>query len=1241
MIDDHLSTVNLARECLERLSRVHPDLEPEHQELVQDVLEACSASAGQLQAAAEERERLLAQTREDQRLLEELRADLEHEREIQKRILQHTEAHLAYLDAEFNFVRVNETYAQVSGRTEEDLIGRNHFELFPHADNQALFEQVRDTGEPFRVRAEPFQFADQPERGTTYWDWTLEPAKDDDGRVEGLVLSLLDVTETVKAQQALREERDRAQRYLDIAGVIIVAIGADEIVAQINRKGCEILGCAEEEIVGRNWFDSFIPERNRERTRSAFRTLVSGDDVAHEHFENPILTHSGEERFISWHNALLRDNRGKVTGTLSSGEDITERILAEKALHKLAYDLGERVKELDCIHKLSDLVETPGISLEQIYAGAVELIPPAWQYPEVTCARIVLNGKEYSTANFGHSPWQQTAEILAQGEQIGSVQVGYLEEMPDHDEGPFLKEERELLSTLARRLGEVTDRMRTQQQLAQQNHFTQLVLDSLAHPFYVINVDDYTVAMANHAARITSSLGEHTCYALAHGRTQPCDASNEACPLQEVVRTKGPVVVEHVHLDEKDRPRAVEVRGYPITDREGNVVQMIEYILDITERKEAEEALRESEANWRSLTETSPDHILMLDTELKIQFANFASPGLTVDALIGTPLYTLVDEQAQSRVRAVLETALATGTPAQYETVYHNPHRDDIYYESRVAPRRLSGNSDDIVGLTVSSRDITERKHSEQALRDSEERLRALFDILPVGVSVLDESRKIRLANPALGRILRLSHEQLQSGRYERRTYLRADGTEMKPDEFPTQRAFQEDRLVRDVEICVIMENGERIWTNVSAVPLASRDWRVIATTTDITARKLAEAALMQARDELEMRVEERTAALRQLNEALRAEIAERLRTEEKLRASEERFRQLAENTEDIIWLMEPDSGQLLYISPAYEKVLGQSGRGIPEKLEQLWADVHPDDRILLPQGPLQEWIGQDIEFRILASGSMPRWIRTRAFPIRDHHGEIFRIGGIASDITEEKQAFAALIETEQLAIAGRMAASLAHEINNPLQAAIGCLDLSLEQLSEGKEPHQHLQVTAQALDRASRVVAQLRALHYPLETESKQPSDLNQLLQNMLLLTEKRCLDQGVEVDWQANADLPPVMLVPDAMEQVCLNLLLNALEAMPQGGRLAVGTRRTEDPAGIWIEVRDTGHGIPADELEHLFEPFYSTKPHSLGLGLFISHNIVLEHGGHMEVDSQEGEGTTFGIWLPLSEPEVNRPS
>jgi len=1108
MTDDHFSTIDLARERLKRLSESSRELSPAHQALMQDALEACSASVDQLQAAADERERLLAQIRKDQELLEKLGTDLEQERKIQQRILQHTEAHLAYLDAEFNFVRVNEAYAQGSGYPVEDLIGRNHFELFPHAENQALFEHVRDTGEPFRVRAKPFEFPDQPERGVTYWNWTLEPATGEDDHVEGLVLSLLDLTETVKAEQALQ---------------------------------------------------------------------------------------------------------------------------------KLAHDLNERVKELRCLHNFSNLVETPGIAIEEICAGLVELIPPAWQYPEVTCARVVLNGKEYSTANFACSPWQQTAEIWAHDEQVGSLEVGYLQERPEHDDGPFLREEKELLSSIAQRLGKVTERIDAQRQLEQQHRFTQLVLDSLAHPFYVIDVNDYMVMMANQAAYLGDLRGAHTCYALVHGKTRPCDMFGEPCTLRQVLRTKKPVSVEHVHLDKQGRPRTVEVRGHPIADREGNVVQMIEYILDITERKEAEQALYESEANWRSLTETSPDHILMLDAGLRIQFANYASPGLTVDDLIGIPLYTLVDDQAQSEVRATLESALETGRPAQYETVYHSPSGDDIYYESRVTPRTLSG-SDEIVGLTVSSRDITERRLSEQALRDSEERLRALFEILPVGVSVLDESREIRFANPALGRILRLSQEQLQSGRYGQRTYLRADGTEMQLSEFPTHRAFQEDRLVRDVEICVVTEDGARIWTNVSAVPLLSKDWRVIATTTDITDKKLVEVALKQARDELETRVEERTAALQQLNETLRAEIAERQRAEEELRDSEERFRQIAENTEDVIWLIEPGSGRFLYISPAYERILGQSGRRIPKTIDEFWADVHPDDRELIPQDRPEEWIGQDIEFRVLAPGGTPRWIRARAFPIRDHQGQIYRIGGIASDITEEKQAFAALIEAEQLAIAGRMAASLAHEINNPLQAAIGCLDLSLEQLTDGRDPHQHLQVTAQALDRASRVVAQLRALHYPLETEGKQLSDLNQILRNLLVLTEKRCRDQGVKVDWQAEPNLPPVLLVPDAMEQVCLNLLLNALEAMPQGGRLSVSTHRSENPAGIRIEVSDSGHGIPAGELEHVFEPFYSTKPHSLGLGLFTSSSIVVDHGGRMEVDSQEGEGTTFGIWLPLSEPELD---
>jgi PAS domain S-box-containing protein len=943
------------------------------------------------------------------------------------------------------------------------------------------------------------------------------------------------------------------------------------------------------------------------------------------------------QRTMARESAVFHDQAGQVNGIFGSGENGIERMRAEKALQAQAHDEGERAGEEDHLPDASSVITVPRIMLEEIVQGIVDLIPLAWQYPEAACARIVLEGQEFRTENFAYTPWQQAADIVVHGRQSGTVQVGYLQQRPASDEGPFLKQERSMLNAIAGRVAKITERIRAEEQVLQEHRFLQVVLDSLAHPFYVINAQDHTVELANSAAYEGRFRGERTCFTLVHGRDQPCEAGGELCPLHEVLRTKRPVTVEHVHLDEHGRPRDVEVRGYPIIDPEGNVVRMIEYTLDITERKETEQALREAEARWRSLTETSPDHIITLDTDLRIQFVNSALPGLTTDELIGVPLYTLVDEEGQAEIKAVLEKVLRTGTPARYETVYHVPDGGDIYYESHVATRVLPG-IDEPVGLTLSARDVTERKQAEQALRDSEEKLRALFEILPIGISVLDDSRNILLANPALAHVLRLSPDQLRSGEYGRRTYLRADGTEMSSDEFPSTRALREQRPIRDVQIGVAKEDGELIWTSVSAGPLPFTDWRLILATVDITDQKRAEAELVQAQDELELRVKERTAELVELTESLRLEIAVRRSVEEDLRASEERFRQLAEHTDNVVWLAEPDTGRLLYLSPAYQTVWGRSLQSPPETVGHLWADVHPEDLELLPRDLMEAWVGQEIECRLVAPDSQVRWIRVRAYPVRDEAGQIYRLVGIVSDITEQKHTQTTLIEAERLAIAGRMAASLAHEISNPLQAAIGCLDLGLEKLDKGEDALHHLEVTAQALERATRVVAQLRALHYRVDAEGKEARDLNELLENALTLVQKRCIDQRVEVIWQPTPDLPPVLLMPDAMQQVFLNLLLNALDAMQQGGRLQVSTSQSQEPPSILIRFSDTGPGIPRDRLECVFQPFYSTKSTGLGLGLFISHSIVQQHGGDIEVYSHEGEGTTFSIWLPFPREGVD---
>jgi len=245
--------------------------------------------------------------------------------------------------------------------------------------------------------------------------------------------------------------------------------------------------------------------------------------------------------------------------------------------------------------------------------------------------------------------------------------------------------------------------------------------------------------------------------------------------------------------------------------------------------------------------------------------------------------------------------------------------------------------------------------------------------------------------------------------------------------------------------------------------------------------------------------------------------------------------------------------------------------------------------------------------------------------------GEPARLSvALIEDVTERMQAQEALRRSERLAMTGRLAASVAHEIGNPLQAVIGCLSLAQEARAAGEDTARYMQVAMDELDRAARLVGRMRDLNRPTEGE-REAVEVNDLVERVLLLSRKQCQNQHVEVRWEAGQDLPAVAAVADRVQQVFLNLVLNAVDAMPGGGELAVRTAHTPDPAGVAVTFADTGSGIPEEQLERLFEPFASTKTEGLGLGLYVSRNIVHEHGGHIHVDSTPGQGATFTIWLP----------
>lgn len=167
-------------------------------------------------------------------------------------------------------------------------------------------------------------------------------------RICGLAIDNARTYQKIKlAQEEVRKERDKAQKYLDIAGAILVVIDADRKVSLINKKGCEVLGYTEDEIIGRNWFDNFLPAQDRDRVKFAFEQLMAGEIEPVEYFENPVLTKSGEERIILWNHTILTDEEGNIIGALSSGEDITERKRAEAKLRQTMAELERSNAELE------------------------------------------------------------------------------------------------------------------------------------------------------------------------------------------------------------------------------------------------------------------------------------------------------------------------------------------------------------------------------------------------------------------------------------------------------------------------------------------------------------------------------------------------------------------------------------------------------------------------------------------------------------------------------------------------------------------------------------------------------------------------------------------------------------------------------------------------------------------------------------------------------------------------------
>lgn len=398
-------------------------------------------------------------------------------------------------------------------------------------------------------------------------------------------------------------------------------------------------------------------------------------------------------------------------------------------------------------------------------------------------------------------------------------------------------------------------------------------------------------------------------------------------------------------------------------------------------------------------------------------------------------------------------------------------------------------------------------------------------------------------------------------------------------------------------------------------------------------------------------KLEEKTLQLEEANRVLERDIAERKRAEEKLRQSEERFRELAETVQEAFWITDPVRRLLLYVSPAYEKIWGRSCASLYEAPGS-WLDaIHPDDRERIRQAAASKQVRGDYDetYRVLRPDGTLRWVHDRAFPVYDAAGQVVRIIGTAEDITDRRQLEEQFHQSQKMQAIGQLAAGVAHDFNNILAAILGNAQLGLQD-TPGTHPARHsLEEISKASVRGKSLVQQILAFTQQ-QRQERQVIELGQTVQEAVSLL-RAIIPSTVEIVITLDAAAPTVLADATQVNQVIVNLCTNAWHALDdQPGRIelkvesvyldatAAGRLAGMRPGRVaCISVTDNGKGMDAATLDCIFDPFFTTKEpdKGTGLGLSVVHGIVRGHDGAIAVDSQPGRGTTFRVYFPAAAP------
>jgi len=632
--------------------------------------------------------------------------------------------------------------------------------------------------------------------------------------------------------------------------------------------------------------------------------------------------------------------------------------------------------------------------------------------------------------------------------------------------------------------------------------------------------------------------------------------------------------------------------------------------------------LMESKQQFSSIINLSDEAVISIDSHERIIMVNQAAErmfGYPAREMLDQKLNMLLPEWAHTAHSQHIKKFLAASESVVSRDVRNiiqgcRKNGEHFPMEATISKQFVGGR--DII--TVSSRDITERLKSEEALRNSERMFRQVFEASEDAILILQDDRFVD-CNDATVRMLRARSREEVLSKYP---------WELSPEYQPDGQ--HSDTKAREMIQTAYQKHFHRFEWVHRRMDGEEFPVEVTATTTQIGGKSCMHV--------------------------MWNDITERKKVELTLRENEQLLRMLADYASDMISVHDLE-GVYRYVSPACRNLLGyQEQEMIGHSAYEFF---HPDDLEAINNSHssiLQEGIAYIVAYRIRHRDGSYSWIETASNTVRDPKtNEVKEIVAVSRDITarmeaeqKEEQLQRQLMHTQKMEALGRLTGGIAHDFNNILASAKGYTELALMQAEEQNDERQQRYLTEvyKSTDRAAAVVKQLLAF-----ARGSRAEPTHHLLQDVVeeaLMMMRPLLTARIEIITRLDPELPPVLIDNVQINQVLLNLCINARDAMNGEGRIEIGVRKARGEGectschtafeieGVELYISDNGPGIDAESLSRIFDPFFTSKEvgKGSGMGLSVVHGIIHDHLGHILVESEPGKGTTFHIYLPFAD-------